>query len=337
MKYDLDHLKAFWRAAASPAPLLIVGGGRWGRVWAGVAAAARGSGEGIAIVSRQHSDDLEQWRAQNPALKDVAISDCLPGGIDAIGQPNIAIIASRPRDHVRDSIATLNIGAHTLVEKPMSDTTDAARELLKLAESKERLIGVGTEFSYLTVLHYLGQTSLEDDSKIGNIRILWADPLNESRHGAAKRSHPEIGLLEDILPHAYSLIRTLLPTASLRIVSANESETGNDMTLTDETNRKILVECTKTAEGRQRLLQIETDGPLLQLDFASAQPFVEQGTQKLQVPRDYLSLDSTLRLELGAFLLATENPSNPCPLVSAAAPLLDLQDELRHYRRVLGN
>lgn len=334
MRFTVAQLQDFWAAARRAGPLLIVGGGRWGRVWAGVAAAARGGAHGVAILSRQHAPDVRQWAASASGLTGLVVCDELGCAVQAIGRPSIAIIASRPSCHVRDATEALAAGAHVLVEKPLSDDIAAGRALLRDAAARKRILGIGTEFAFLPALHHLakaiGSTDPRDDmAGIADIRIEWSDPANEVRHGSPKRLHPEIGLLDDLLPHMFSILRVLLPEAALNIVSARVDASGEGrMVLTDGAGRRCECLCSNTAMQRKRMVHIAGAGRVATLDFGSARPLVTVQGQPVAVPETLSALDSTLRLELGAFNLLVHSPDAVSPLTRGVAPLLDLHDQL---------
>ncbi|MEL7000505.1 MAG: Gfo/Idh/MocA family oxidoreductase [Pseudomonadota bacterium] len=333
MRYGVEQLQTFWQAAARPGPLLIVGGGRWGRVWASVAARARGTSDGIALLSRHHAPDVAQWSASAPGLADLVACSDMACVVQAIGQPHIAIIASRPRNHVHDADEALDAGAHVLVEKPLSDDVAAGRGLVRHAMARDLRLGIGTEFAYLPTLHHFAWTvhsaSLKDGpAEIGNIQILWSDPAQEVRHGSQKRAHSEINQLEDLLPHMVSILRVLLPGAVLEIDAAHVDARSGHMTLTDGTGRRYDCICSKQADQRERRVQIDMNGTCAALDFAAALPVITWGEQVIPVPQEFLALSSTLRLELGAFHLLAETPDPTSPLTEAVGSLLDLQDQL---------
>ena len=252
----------------------------------------------------------------------------MAGVVQAIGKPRIAIVASRPRDHVRDATGALDAGAHVLVEKPLSDDVAAGRGLVQHARNQRRVLGIGTEFAYLPALHHLSQRLSADDASIGSIRMQWSDPAGEIRHGSQKREHTETGILEDLLPHMVSILRTLLPGAVLEVDAAQMNAGSGRMTLTDGTGRRCECFCSKQGNRRERLVQIDVGGTSVLLDFATAKPAITWGGQIIPVSQGFLALDSTLRLELGAFSLVTDDPRTASPLTDAVVPLLALQDQL---------
>ncbi len=312
---------------------MIVGGGRWGRVWAKVAAAARGSSDEIVLLTRNHSPQVIDWAAATPGLEGLVTVTDMEAALRAIGRPDVAIIASRPRDHVHDATEALDAGAHVLVEKPLSDDIAAARGLVCHAAKQRLRLGIGTEFSFLPVLHYLaGRLRVSDpqheNGEIGDIRILWSDPAHELRHGSQKRNHSEISLLEDLLPHMVSILKVLLPEATLRIDAAHMTATAGEMVLSDGTGRRCDFVCSKEAEQRLRLVQIDCKGAPVTLDFSAEPQIIFNGNKVVPLPPDVLGLDSTLRLELGAFHVAAQAPEAVSPLTGAVDLMLDLQEQL---------
>lgn len=336
MIYDANQLQAFWQAAKTPTPLLIVGGGRWGRVWASVAAMARGSGDGIAIISGKHASAVKRWCLEDPAHAGIAVSNNIKDAVELIGHPRIAIIASRPRDHVRDGMEALDAGANTLVEKPLSNNPADARLLLDHAASKQLVLGIATEFSFLPALHQAADLIQDKSLELTGARILWDDPKDELRYDDEKRIHSEISLLEDILPHAYSIFYALMPSISLKIDSMSEVADTASMTLIDEKGKIFDLVCNRDAPARKRIVQINLSGTLLEVDFAAGSPVIKRDGEKLSLRQDFIEYHSTLRLELGAFNFLVENPRTQSPLCDALSPLIELQDMLGKMRIIAG-
>lgn len=338
MRYDIEQLQTFWEAAGQSGPLLIVGGGRWGRVWAKVAAAARGSCEEIAVLSRNHYHQVSDWAISTPDLNRLLIVTDMDSALRGIGKPDVTIIASRPIDHVDDATEALDAGSHVLVEKPISNDVAAARRLALHATKRKLRLGIGTEFAFLPALHFLARKLSQADPQkeieaIGNIRILWSDPTHENRYGSQKRTHSEISLLEDILPHVVSILKVLLPEAAFKIAAAHNNATSGEMVLTDGTGRRFDCVCSKEAEHRLRLVQIDFKGALVTLDFGSEPPVIHDGARAIPLPPSVLALGSTLRLELGAFNMAAKSPEAVSPLIRAVDLMLDLQEQLSNSCR----
>jgi predicted dehydrogenase len=324
-----SDLAAFWQMAAADLPLVIVGGGRWGRTWASVIAAARGSGRGITIAARSDPDAVRAWAAVRHELAGISIAATLGQAVESGTRPAVAIVASRPRDHVRDAREALRLGLDVLVEKPISVDARGGRSLLAAAQDAGRVVAAATEFAYLPALH---QLAIEVSRREGSLRYFlnWNDAAGEVRHGAVKVRHEEAGLLTDLLPHAFSIFQAFAPGAAWRMVDATESEDGSlgRIEFVDGIGGRYEFLCNVAAGGRQRILEIEGDAFKATLDFATATPSVlVDGQMRAPVPQ-HAVMTSTLRLELGAFLMATTGAVGETFIVAGVPSLLRLQEQL---------
>lgn len=299
------HLRKFWNAAAASAPIVIVGGGRWARVWLSVVSAARGSCDGIVMVARTDPANLRAWIAGQTQFRDVVVAPSIAEAMNVLPAATAAIIASRPRDHVRDALQALEHGLHVLVEKPLSDRASTGHALLRAAEHYQRVLMVGTEFSFLPSLwEGAAQLALRGVAAC-TIRLEWLDPADEVRHGASKVRHEEVSLLTDLLPHAISIFQIFTPTANLDIVHAYGSSNGEEgsLLLCDETDRQYEFICRRLGTERRRLIQIDGNGMGVAIDFSSVVPVVTIDGKMFPTSALSTEMPSTLRLELGAFLL----------------------------------
>jgi len=326
--YRLEELQGFWEASCNPQPIVIVGGGRWGRVWASVVANAAGSSRNIALVSRNHAMDVRQWLGHDPLLRDAHVFETIEDAMHAKTAPVVAIIASRPRDHVRDATQVLEAGGHVLIEKPIGPDTEEARRMLQYAADQALVAGVATEFSFLPALHFLAAELHGAGDQIRSMDVDWRDPVGEIRHNGSKRNHSEMSILEDLLPHFVSIIRALVPDAALALDVKNETATAGKIGLTDGHDRYFCLHCDKAAGERTRSLKLVGNKARILLDFSGEDPKILWNDKELPLPREWRLLNSTLRLELGAFLSAVETGAPQNPLVDAPDLLLRLQDAL---------
>jgi predicted dehydrogenase len=212
-----------------------------------------------------------------------------------------AIISSRPRDHVRDGIEALGWGLHVLVEKPLSVDCESGRLLVAAAETAGRVLTVGTEFAYLPAFYQLAE-ELAGAGK-ADVSLVWDDIANEERYGAAKVRHEEIGLLHDLLPHAFSILRILIPNGELRVSAAGLSPDGcrGRLEFTDIRGGRHECRFDAAAPARQRVLQVRADSVRASVDF-DVHSLITVNDQPRAVDPQLSPMISTLRLELGAFL-----------------------------------
>lgn len=335
MRLGLHELEAYWREAVVQRPVVVFGAGRWGRVWAELAAGLAGGGVPVILVARGNADEARAWRRETPSREKIDVAadpaSALQLLVDVPRRDSaIAIVASRPRDHLRDVDVCLAHGLPPLVEKPFSPDTATARRHVELARSRSLAIGLGAEFALLPALHWLAD-KMGDWS--GDMILEWADPAQEVRHGAEKRAHPEAPLIIDLAAHAAAIFDVAAPSPkgsahAWRMVSVAQDAPGTSgsLELAGSGIRALLV-ARRDSSRRVRKLNIACDdGRRFTLDFASAVPHVIASGAPQPIPPRYLALDSTLRLELGAWLRYTGKPGRaaPPPMASMIDSHIDL-------------
>ncbi|WP_265440961.1 Gfo/Idh/MocA family protein [Bradyrhizobium sp. SEMIA] len=323
------ELADFWRAAASPVPLVIVGGGRWGRTWLSVVVAARGSAEGVVLAARSRPDEVRTWAAARAELAGLTVVPTVAEAMLADRQPQAAIISSRPRDHVRDGIDALGHGLHVLVEKPLGVDPESGRTLVAAARHKKRVLAVGTEFAYLPAFHQLSAELAGAGS--ADMTLIWEDVENEVRHGATKARHEETGLLYDLLPHAFSILQVFVPNAGLRIGAAQESPDGcqGHIEFRDDRGGRHEFRCHTRATARRRWLEIRTEAGLASIDFSGAHGGMTINGKPHALDPRMAVMASTLRLELGAFLSQVTGATDAAFPGWDVSGLLAVQEDLK--------
>ncbi|MET4485837.1 Gfo/Idh/MocA family oxidoreductase [Bradyrhizobium sp. LA7.1] len=330
------ELADFWRAAALPLPLVIVGGGRWGRTWLSVVVAARGSAEGVVLAARSRPDEVQTWAAARAEFAGLTVVPTVAAAMLVDPQPQAAIISSRPRDHVRDGMDALSHGLHVLVEKPLGVDPESGRMLVAAAQDMKRVVAVGTEFAYLPAFRQLSEELAGAGS--ADMTLTWEDVENEVRYGATKIRHEETGLLYDLLPHAFSIFRVLVPGAGLRIGAAEESWDGRQGSIEfhdDRGGRHEFRSHTK-AKARRRLLDIRTKSAHASVDFSGVHGLMTINGQPHALDPRMSAMASTLRLELGAFLSQVKSGTDSAFLGWDVSDLLAVQEDLKRTLATAG-
>jgi predicted dehydrogenase len=333
VRYGHLELNGFWDEAATAVPTVIVGGGRWGRVWAKVISHARGSSDGLALVTRHDPDDVRRWVNGIELLKAIHVAGSIDEALDAV-PAHAAIIASRPRDHISDAIAALRHGAHVLVEKPIASAGEDAEPLLATARAADRLLAIGTEFAFLPALHQCAAALGSLDGRGTSLRLTWDDPAGEVRHGGKKAQHEEIGILDDLLPHALSVFRIFSERREFRLVDAwqNPERVAGRIGFTDASGTHYQLACNRHAEARKRVLQIDVGSAIATVDFTGdASSIVIDGHPHVIRP-EFARLTSTLRLELGAFASEIAGKINGTPITRGIDEHVRLASELAARR-----
>lgn len=309
-------------------PIVIAGGGRWGRTWASVVAAARGSGKGLTIAARSDPVAVRAWAAAQSNLAGLCVVANLAEAMKLHPSPAIAIVASRPRDHVRDVLEALQLGLHVLAEKPLSVDVRDGHSLLAAARKAGRVLAVGTEFAYLPALHQIAR-EMAGRGRI-RLRLDWDDAATEFRHGATKVRHDEVGLLQDLLPHAFSIFQVFAPDVLFHLVDAEESpsKSRGRIKLEDDLGGTYELFCDVEAAARRRFLEIAIGDTSAALDFSSSTPSLMIDGQPLPLDPQLAPMTSTLRLELGAFIVMATGAIETTFIVDGISALLALQQEL---------
>ena len=312
--------------AAEPVPLVIVGGGRWGRVWAKVASGARGTGDGVTLVARSNADETRAWKSEESGIDGLEVCASLEAALEC--RPAAAIVATRPRDHAADAMAAMANGLDVLVEKPIADTARQGREMLEAAERGRRLLAIGTEFAFLPAFHFCAQL-LGAQEGVAAASLIWDDPAGETRHGDIKRQHDDIGVLADLLPHAYSIFRIFAGGKTLRIGDFEENAGGQSgwIRMGDEMGAAYELKCNQRAKERRRILEVEARTGTARVDFASNHPEVTVNGVACSNPGT-AEFTSPLRLELGAFFAESAGAIDNAPTSDCLGELLALQEVL---------
>jgi predicted dehydrogenase len=313
-----------------PVPIVVIGGGRWGRTWASVIAAARGSGAGLIMAARTDPDNVRAWARTHAELAGISIVSSLAEAFAIEPRPAAAIVSSRPHNHVSDSLEALRQGLHVLVEKPVSLDVASGRSLIVAAQEAKRVLAMGAEFAYLPAFHQLAGDFAIRNGKDVEFSLEWHDLAEEVRYGAIKIRHEEVGLLFDLLPHAFSIFRIFAPQGKLNIVDAHHDMTkaqGN-IQLRDDRGGRYDVRCDDRASARRRCLKIKTGTIRASVDFGNARPVITVDNRLYPLDERFVAMTSTLRLELGAFLAEATGATAATVISSEIPALLALQDQL---------
>jgi predicted dehydrogenase len=317
----------YWRLATLDVPLVIIGGGRWGRTWASVVAAARGSGKNITMAARTNTDAVRAWAGKFSGLR---VAASLAEALESQPRPMVAIVASRPLNHVSDALASLQSGLHVLVEKPISVDVRDGRFLITAARDAGLVLAVGIEFAYLPALHQVAKEIAGRRTGQVELQLRWEDAVGEFRHGATKVRHDEVCLLQDLLPHAFSIFQVFASGAALHIVDAGENEerSRGRIEFRDDLGNNYEFLCDVAAVGRQRVLDVGSETVSAKLDFGGYRPSILLNGCKQPLDPQLATLTSTLRLELGAFLAVTTGRIEATYITSGVPALLALQAKL---------
>ena len=257
------------------------------------------------MAARSNVASARRWADGCPGAEGMTVVDCLDEAVKLEARPRMAVISSRPKDHVRDALDAIGHGLDVLLEKPLSDRVSSGRQLISRARDARRVLALGTEYAFLPAFHQCARAFSHRGPRALAMRVEWNDPAGDVRHGAAKRRHEETGLLVNLLPHAASIFRIFAPDARFRVLDAHQSgvETHGFLRLGDDGGGCLDFSCNASSNERRRSLSIEAAGRSACIDFKEepARLVLDRAEHVLEPALG--RMNSTLRLELGAFLM----------------------------------
>jgi predicted dehydrogenase len=278
----------------------IIGGGRWARVLGSVLA---GLDTGPVTVCSLGNPSAWDGRPAGWQLADMSAIWADPG-------IRHVIIARRARDHAATALTALGAGKALLVEKPFCLTRAQADALLAVGG----VCQTGLVFLYAPFLHRFRAAM----GKARTLRLVWSDPATETRHGAAKAHDPALNVVQDVLPHAWSIIRPLLdhdPT----LIAVQTATGGQSVELALRAGDCDITLLLRRGHGaRERVLTVAGTGFDATLDFTTEPGQALLNGAPLDVATGYAS---PLRAQLSAFLAGTPHPLAP---IARAVAALDL-------------
>jgi hypothetical protein len=234
--------------------LAVVGGGRWALVICSVLERIVPRGTTIWLVSSHLSADRVPSRVRRIFDTD---------GLPPTGAVGAAIIATAPHDHAETAKRLLSAHWHVLIEKPVALTVQDAQAIVDSAALMKLQAWAGLVYlfaSYLSVMkpHALGQTRW---------LLEWQEPDQEMRWGELKSTPRHVNIIEDIFPHAWSILRAAGLTAPLGIQQVDTIEARSARLNLTTTESKVELIFNRHAGQRRRFLQLETNNHRYDLDF----------------------------------------------------------------------
>jgi predicted dehydrogenase len=191
----------------------IIGYGYWGpnlvRNFSGLGSCT------VTKVADQRKERLAILKKNQPSIEGVMMAD------DIIQDPDIdaVVIATPVFTHFGIAHKALKEGKHVLIEKPMTSTSDQAKELIELAEKKSKVLMVDHTFLYTGAVQKMKE--LLDSGEIGNINYFDSSRINLGLF------QPDINVLWDLAPHDISILNYLYHEKPYSVQATGTCHTGN--------------------------------------------------------------------------------------------------------------
>ena len=297
-------------SATSRQNLLVIGGGRWARVYLSVLAGLDLPHAHVVMISRHGGAALDKALA--------AANARVPGRFSHVSDLKVAlkepvgaaIIANAARDHVRTAETLLECGIPVLVEKPVALSKGDAARLADLARARGVRLMPGHVLSHCTYLKNFIAAAKGNLGAITSIEVTWRDPADESRYGESKTHDWGLNMIEDIGPHIATIIGLMEP--SISTPSGEMSATGPSLKMSGHCNHlKFSAHLDRGGPQRERMLVLRNDeGGKATLDFSIEPGIMTVGGASANADPEWTVRPSPLTLQVRRFLddqVALEN------------------------------
>lgn len=285
--------------------ILLVGGGRWGRVHASVLMQILPAHAEILWVTR-HNNSAAHTLANNPNHQVlVTVVDDIEQALSK--KPNAATVVTAAHTHAKIAHALLSRGIPTFVEKPLALSLRDAEELIALAQSRNVVLGVGLHLLFASYLHQF--RSLWHARQVAKIRLFWCDSELENRYGEIKRLDMSVAKIHDVFPHIWAILRVLLPTEDVLVGKAESLTNGSACLHMSAGITSVEALIHRRAATRSRRVDIFfADGGTAILDFTTEPGEIRIDTLTVGGDPNWSQQPTPLAAEITSFLLAIENP-----------------------------
>lgn len=287
--------------------IVLIGGGRWGRVHAGVLQALLPADGNITWVSRHNQSELLRWLTRHEeAGPQMSLTSNLKQALES--KPDAAVVVTAPLIHGALTRELLEAGVPTLVEKPLALDAGEVELLIDLAERQRLLLGVGLHFLFATYLKHFH--ALWRDRQVRSAILTWSDPETELRYGEIKRVNPSTPIAHDIYPHLWAILRVLFPRAAPQILRVYRTPFGRlcvEMLVGD---RAITADICRRAQERERRIDLRfAGGGTAVLDFTTEPGKVILDERHYDSDPNWGKTARPLTAEVASFLSALDDPT----------------------------
>lgn len=297
---------------AGKAVLALVGGGRWARVYLSVLATMPLPFR-IVVVARH---GLPQMRAAVDALG--CPVDILPD-LDSLlaGTPPAgAIVVNAAAAHADTALRLLRARVPVLVEKPAALDVQSALHLTQVAREHSVTLQPALTYLHCSYLDNFAQLLRSRGIRPSVLRLDWADPAREARYGEQKQYDRSIGLALDLMPHAWSIVASVLGQRDPQVENCCVERGGRRVATRLRVGHltcDLLFE--REAQTRRRFLSVNGD---ISIDFSQEPGTVVTAGGLSSGDPDWLErADRPVRRQVEAFLRTLADP----PSVQSLADL----------------
>lgn len=259
--------------------VVILGGGRWARVMTEVVCNLLPGDTPLTVCSPRGAAALTAWAVERGLDGRVSVAEQWPEAL--VPGRTAVIVANAARDHAAAGRWALERGAAVLIEKPLALSLQDARDL---ADCASRCGGLLAAAHVLRFARYLTNfaSMLPSWNEVCSINLEWVDPAGEQRYGENKQYDASVPVFMDCLPHAVSVLQSvlgLLPElAGLPVVEAGGARVTLSLSLGGRPCHVILQ---RNGPQRLRRMSVETSSGTATLNFSAEPGVIRLGTENV--------------------------------------------------------
>jgi predicted dehydrogenase len=288
--------------------VLLIGGGRWGRVHADILRRVLPADGELTWVSAHNRQALalltSAWGDTGPRFRILGeIEEALAAGQDA------ALIVSAPHMHVVHARTMLEANVPVLVEKPFVTRSLDAAELVRIAEQRGLFLGVGLHLLFTQYLRRF--RAILSDKEVRTVVVEWHDPENETRYGEPKRLNLSAQKIHDVFSHVWSIIQVLFPNRPMVVSGVSIGAAASTKIRLDVAGVEIIARLDRRAQHRRRRVSVVfAGGGSAELDFTTEPGVIALDGTAFPAASDWSSQPSPLTSETVSFLSALDSPAD---------------------------
>ncbi len=262
--------------------ILLVGGGRWSRVWLAVMHDRLGPQTEIHWITRHGLSQAHQLAATVP--RKVTVDTDLPDRDDF----DAALVATAPDTHFEQARHLLGRRIPTLCEKPLTYQLSQAEELKQFSEQNDVPLGVNLELHYANYLEQFLGFMDRASGPFSTIHFDWMDPWEETRYTEIKYADIYTPIVQDMFPHCWSILRKLFPAYRICDVVRTQYDPVDGVAIDCELERlqsetrppsqpfsKLKCRVRLQRRSNDRIRRIDLDNGRLILDFSTEPGWVD--------------------------------------------------------------
>jgi len=263
-----------------PDSIIVIGGGRWARVLLETICNLTPVSVKIYVLSPRNHTVMAEWILSCDLDYRVEVLSCYPKTISE--KTSVVIVANAANDHEKAIEWALLNQLPVLVEKPITKSFVATKRLANLAKIQKTYLAAAHVFLFSSYIEKFSKL-VSKEKNISSVRVIWADPQLEYRHGEIKKYDPGLTIFADCLPHILSILGSFIPN------SVKVSE--NILFLKGGAYLKLnlllgLIPCEiemiRNHNSRQRIIEVKAGHINLTLDFSSEPGVIYSDITKLQ-------------------------------------------------------